>query len=195
MMASYLRISLTIYACIIVLGSVYADQCDSDHNTSILERAFGVVIQTKLESQTAAITTLFNKQAESLGDIYDKVAEQMEQQGLCQTDEFDDKLKDLEARFDEKIKEVKSVVDTLLQIEFLQIELAGWTKVLDSLVWFSSEDATFDEAIQNCTEMGAQLFEPRSLRQNREVYAALKAKGRDQHHHWIGINDRLVENK
>eukprot|EP00093_Oithona_nana_P012973 12973.XXX_369826_370254_1 [CDS] Oithona nana genome sequencing. len=142
MMASYLRISLTIYACIIVLGSVYADQCDSDHNTSILERAFGVVIQTKLESQTAAITTLFNKQAESLGDIYDKVAEQMDQQGLCQTDEFDDKLKDLEARFDEKIKEVKSVVDTLLQIE-----LAGWTKVRDSLVWFSSERATFDEAI------------------------------------------------
>ena len=190
MMASYLRISLTIYACIIVLGSVYADQCDSDHNTSILERAFGVVIQTKLESQTAAITTLFNKQAESLGDIYDKVAEQMDQQGLCQTDEFDDKLKDLEARFDEKIKEVKSVVDTLLQIE-----LGQWTKILDSLIWFSSESATFDEAIQKCSKMGARLFEPRSLRQNREVYAALKAKGRDQHYHWIGINDRLVENK
>ena len=194
MMASSLRISVAIYACIIVLGSVYADQCDSDHNTSILERAFGVVIQTKLESQTAAITTMFNKQAESLGDIYDKVdkvAEQMDQQGLCQTDEFDDKLKDLEARFDEKIKEVKSVVDTLLQIE-----LGQWTKVLDSLIWFSSEDATFDEAIQNCTEMGAQLFEPRTLRLNREVYDALKARpGRDQHNYWIGIHDRLEENK
>ena len=57
------------------------------------------------------------------------------------------------------------------------------------------EEATFDEAIQNCTDMGAHLFEPRTLRQNREVYAALKANGRDQHHYWIGINDRLVENK
>ena len=195
MMASYLRISLSIYAFIIVLGSVYADQCDSDHNTSILERAFGVVINTKLESQTAAITTMFNKQAESLGDIYDKVdkvAEQMDQKGLCQTDEFDDKLKDLEARFDEKIKEVKTGVDKLL---LNLVELDGWTKVLDSLVWFSSEGATFDGAIQKCTEMGARLFEPRTLRQNREVYAALKAKGRAQHDHWIGINDRLVENK
>jgi len=179
MIASYLRISLAIYACIIVLGSVYADQCDSDHNTSILERAFGGVINTKLESQTAAITTMFNKQAESFDDKVDKLEEQ-----------FDDKLKELAARFDERIKEVKNVVDKLLQIELVQ-----WTKVLDSLVWFSSEYATFDEAIQNCTEMGAKLFEPRSLRQNREVYAALKAKGRDQHAHWIGINDRLVENK
>ena len=176
MMASYLRISLTIYACIIVLGSVYADQCDSDHNTSILERAFGVVIQTKLESQTAAITTLFNKQAESL-------LADMEQQ-------FDDKLKELAARFDEKIQEVKSGVDAMILFGLYE-----WTKVLDSLVWFSSEVATFDEAIQNCTEMGAHLFEPRTLRQNREVYAALKANGRDQHHYWIGINDRLVENK
>ena len=159
MMASYLRISLAIYACIIVLGSVYADQCDSDHNTSILERAFGVVINTKLESQTAAITTLFNNQK----------------------DEFDAKLKELE----EKIEVIKSLL----------IGLDGWTKVFDSLIWFSSESATFDEAIQKCSKMGARLFEPRSLRQNREVYAALKAKGRAQHGHWIGINDRLVENK
>ena len=179
MMASYLRISLAIYACIIVLGSVYADQCDSDHNTSILERAFGVVIQTKLESQTAAITTLFNKQAESL-------LADMEQQ-------FDDKLKELAARFDAKIKEVKNGVDTLLVN--LVVHPDGWTKVLDSFIWFSSEDATFDQAIQNCTQMGARLFEPRTLRQNREVYAALMAKGRAQHNHWIGINDRLVENK
>ena len=162
MMASYLRISLTIYACIIVLGSVYADQCDSDHNTSILERAFGVVIQTKLESQTAAI----------------------EQQ-------FDDKLRDLAARFDEKIQEVKSGVDAMILFGLYE-----WTKVLDSLVWFSSERATFDEAIQNCTEMGAHLFEPRTLTQNREVYDALKARpGRDQHNYWIGIHDRLEENK
>ena len=171
MMASYLRISLAIYACIIVLGSVYADQCDSDHNTSVLERAFGVVIQNKLESQTAAITTLFND---------------MEQQ-------FDDKLKEVAAILDEKIRKVKNLVVDLLQIELVGL---GWTKVLDSLVWFSSEVATFDEAIQNCTEMGAHLFEPRTLRQNREVYDALKARpGRDHKNYWIGIHDRLEENK
>ena len=167
-MASYLRISVAIYACIIVLGSVYADQCDSDHNTSILERAFGAVINTKLESQTAAITT--NLQTE-----------------------FDNKLKELAAKFDAKIKEVKNGVDTLLVN--LVVHPDGWTKVLDSFIWFSSEAATFDKAIEKCTEMGAQLFEPRTLRQNREVYAALKAKGRERHRHWIGIHDRLQENK
>ena len=53
----------------------------------------------------------------------------------------------------------------------------------------------FEEATQKCTEMGARLFEPQTLRQNNAVYALLKAKGRDQHNHWIGIHDQLEENK
>ena len=114
MTASYLRISLAIYACIIVLGSVYADQCDSDHNTSVLERAFGVVIQSKLESQTAAITTLLSD---------------MEQQ-------FDNKLKELAAKFDDKIKEVKKW--STLPFEGARLRLYKWDSVYYvAVIWLS----------------------------------------------------------
>ena len=176
MMALDLRLSVAIIACSIVIGSVYADQCDSDHNTNILERAFGVVIHSKLESQTAAISTMFdNKLNEQTRIVQTMLAEQA-------------------ARFDEKIKEVKSIVETVETL--IHILAPGWTRVLDSLIWLSSETANnFEEATQKCTEMGARLFEPQTLRQNNAVYALLKAKGRDQHNHWIGIHDQLEENK
>ena len=65
--------------------------------------------------------------------------------------------------------------------------------VQDSLIWFSNQAATFDDAQANCQSMGGQLFEPQTLLENNQVYELMEAKGRAQYPHWIGINDEAQE--
>ena len=74
-----------------------------------------------------------------------------------------------------------------------KIESIDAVLVQDSLIWFSNQAATFDDAQANCQSMGGQLFEPQTLLENNQVYELMEAKGRAENFHWIGINDKEQE--
>ena len=67
-----------------------------------------------------------------------------------------------------------------------------WVRVLESCILVSNEMATFDKAAEKCKEFhsDASLYEPPNKHHNDLVFNLLSNE-----HHWIGINDRLEENK
>ena len=90
-------------------------------------------------------------------------------------------------------KKIERIWKETVQQEFNDRHDADAVLVQDSLIWFSNQAATFDDAQANCQSMGGQLFEPQTLLENNQVYDLIEAKGRAGYTHWIGINDKAQE--
>ena len=166
--------------------------CNSSRNSDVLERAFGQVINSKLENQTMIM--LEQMQDTFIQVLNDKLDSIFERQEILET-----KLQEQNVTLEElKFKSDEEHETLLKEIVYQSIQPSNsnettWFRILNSHIWLSSKKANFDKASEICSEMDARLYEPQSLLHNQLVYSLMKAKGREEYDHLIGIHDKYEE--